>query len=81
MVLADKMEKENTELTISKSKLDMLFWMLEDSHSSSLQSQSVRVLLTHFESLEAARKFRSEQEAQQFLLSHIFARHPKVHTV
>ena len=73
------MNKEKTDLTISQSKLDMLFWMLDDSHSDCLQKQSIRMLLAHFDSLEAARQYRSEQEARQFLLSHIFAKHPKIH--
>ena len=75
------MQMNNTESQISLSTLDVLFWMLDDSRLKNLQEKSTKVLTSAFGSIEAARKYRSEAEAQQFTLSHICSNSTSVRSI
>ena len=75
------MESEPTEfqqVDMSQSTLNMLFWMVEESNSTNLELQGERLLDKLFGSLDAARQYRSEKEAQQFSLTHICTKNPRV---
>lgn len=69
------------DVNVSQSTLDVLFWMLEESHSATLEQQGAKLLCSHFGSLETARKYRSEKEAQQFLLNHIYSKNPPLQSI
>lgn len=75
-------ETKTTQSTqISLSTLDVLFWMLDDSSLQNLQIKSTKVLTAAFGSIEEARKYRSEAEAQQFTLSHICSNSTSVRSI
>ena len=67
------MVKEMDLDELSVSTLNLLLWMFDDSGLERLKQKSAKVLLSQFESIEAARRYRSDQEAQQFMLSSIEA--------
>lgn len=69
--------KSKTKKAVSQSTLDVMFWMLEESNSESLQKQGTKILMTHFDSLEEAIKYRSDLEAEQFTLTHLFDKFPE----
>lgn len=68
---------DKSKKAISQSTLDVMFWMLEDSNSQSLKMQGTKILMTHFDSLEEAIKYRSELESEQFTLNHLFTKFPQ----
>lgn len=70
-------DNQETKKAISQSTLDVMFWMLEESNSDSLKKQGTKILMTHFDSLEEAIKYRSELESAQFTLDHLFAKFPE----
>ena len=51
--------------------------MLEESNSDSLIQQGTKILMTYFDSLEDAVNYRSELEAEQFTLTHLFTKFPQ----
>ena len=69
--------KDETKKAVSQSTLDVMFWMLEESNSESLKQQGTKILMTHFDSLEEAIKYRSDLEAEQFTLEHLFTKYPE----
>ncbi|BDX08538.1 hypothetical protein [Planctobacterium marinum] len=75
------MRINDTESKISLSTLDVLFWMLDDSHLKNLQEKSTKVLTAAFGTIEEARRYRSEAEAQQFTLSHICSNGTSVRSI
>ena len=77
MGISNKEDNNKRKKTVSQSTLDVMFWMLEESNSESLKQQGNKILLTHFDSLEEAVKYRSDLEAEQFTLNHLFARFPE----
>jgi len=68
----------NNENQIEKMPLDMLnvlLWMSDESQKDNLKRTSQGILLSSFDSLEAAREYRSARESEQFTLERIVARH------
>ena len=70
-------DQDKSKKVISQSTLDVMFWMLEESNSQSLKMQGTKILMTHFDSLEDAIKYRSELESEQFTLNHLFTKFPQ----
>lgn len=75
------MQMKEQNVKISLSTLDVLFWMLDDSKLSRLQEKSLKVLKAAFGTIEQARQYRSEAEAQQFRLTHICASRTSVRSI
>lgn len=60
-------------VNIPLSAMNLWFWMLEESDSKILSEQSQNILLALFDTLEEARAYRIELEAQQFSLKSLCA--------
>lgn len=60
-------------VNIPLSAMNLWFWMLEESDSKILSEQSQNILLALFDTLEQARAYRIELEAQQFSLKNLCA--------